>query len=167
MGVYHVQQHRDAHAVGLVHEVFEILGVPEAAGGGKEVRHLIAEGAVIRVLHDRHELHGVVPEVLHPRQHVVGKLPVGADAVFLGGHAHVSLIDEQVRVGLEFFVRPGVGRDGVPDLTDPLIALGVLNDAPCVERNVPGDGAAVSHDGLDAHAVPERVLGKLYLPVAV
>ena len=78
----------------------------------------------------------------------------------------MGFIDKKLPVGPEVPVCPGVGRDGVPDLADPLKALGVLDHAAGIERNVPGEILPVAHDGLDAHPVPQRSLRQPELPAA-
>ena len=60
VGVDDVQQDGEAEAVGGVDEVLEVLGRAEARGRGEEVRDVVAEGAVVGVLLDGHELDGVV-----------------------------------------------------------------------------------------------------------
>ena len=66
VGVDHVQQYPDPHGMGSIDQVFQVLGLTEPAGCGKEIRHLIPEAAVIGVLHDGHELNGIVAIVLDP-----------------------------------------------------------------------------------------------------
>ena len=60
VGVDHVQQHPDSHGMGSIDQVFQVLGPTEPAGRGKEIGYLITEAAVIGVLHDGHELNGIV-----------------------------------------------------------------------------------------------------------
>ena len=83
VGMHHIQQNANAHAVRPVHKIFQILGVTEAAGSCIEAAHLIAEGSIEGMLHHRHQLDGVIAEILHMRKHLVGKLAVGGDAVIL------------------------------------------------------------------------------------
>ena len=59
----------------------------------KKVGHVVAEGAVVGVLHDGHELDGVVAEGFDAGEDVGGELVVGADFFFFGGHADVGFVD--------------------------------------------------------------------------
>ena len=57
MGGHPVQDHAHAHPVELVHQVHEILRRAVPGGGRVVARHLIAPGAVVRMLQDAHQLH--------------------------------------------------------------------------------------------------------------
>ena len=48
VGVHHVQQHRNAHLVGSIDQMLQILGCAESGGSGEEVADLIAKGWNIR-----------------------------------------------------------------------------------------------------------------------
>ena len=167
VGVHHVQQHPQAHAVGLVHQVLQVVRVAVAAGAGEEVAHLVAEGAVEGVLHDGHELHRVVAHALNVGEDVVGELPVGGDAVVLAGHAHVGLIDEGRLVQGEILVRPGEGVPVLHHLAAPALGGPVLDGPAGVEGEVLGETVAVFHDGHHPAAGADGVPGQFHLPVAV
>jgi hypothetical protein len=49
-----VQDHSDAALVQLIDQLHEVLGRPEAAGGGEEAGRLVAPGTEEGVLHDGH-----------------------------------------------------------------------------------------------------------------
>ena len=59
------------------------------------------------MLHDGHELDGVVAEVLYTGQNVIGKFPIGPRTVFLGRHAHMGFIDKRNGVRAKVPVGPG------------------------------------------------------------
>ena len=65
--------------------------------GGEEVRNLISERGVVGVVRDGHELHAVIPELLDPRQDLVGELAVRAAPRLLGRHPDVRLVDAKRR----------------------------------------------------------------------
>ena len=79
VGVDQVQQDPDAHRVGLVDQILQVLGFAEPGGCGIEVGHLVTERAVIGMLHDGHELNGVVAGFFDMIQGDVGKFPVSAE----------------------------------------------------------------------------------------
>ena len=92
MAMDQVQQHAQTQAVGRVDQVFEVLGRAEAGRRSVEVAHVISEGAVVGVLHDGHELHGVVAEVGDARQHLFGELVVGPDFLLFLRHTDVGFV---------------------------------------------------------------------------
>ena len=131
MGMHDVEQHEHAHLVRAVDKVFQVVRLAVPTARGKEIRYLIAERGVVRVLHDCHQLYGVVAEVADARQVKFGKLTVGADALALLRHADVRLVDEQRRdLALAIAaVGPVERARRRPDLPDELIRLLVLHRA--------------------------------------
>ena len=170
VGMHHVQKHEHAHLVRGVDEVLEVLGVAVPRGGGEEIRHLIAKGGVVGMLHDGHELDGVVPCLLHAVEDAVGKFAVGADGFVLLRHAHVGFVDEQgAQLALAVAaVRPAEGAIRSPDLAVELVGLGVAHHAAYVGGDAVELLAVFRHLHLDALAVHQRVLAVEFdLPVAV
>ena len=100
-------------------------------------------------------------------QHLIGKFPVAADPVFLRRHAHMGLIDQQRPLGYKALVRPGIGLQRIPDLTEPVKADRVLNHTVGIEGNVDREAIPVSHDGPHAAPVMKRPLRQPELPVSV
>ena len=92
--MHHIQQHRNTESMSSIDKIFQILGCTEAVAGSKERGNMVAERAVIRMLLNGHNLHHVVPQFCHTRQHVIRKLPVAVDALFFTRHTHMRLIDE-------------------------------------------------------------------------
>ena len=168
VAVHHVQQHPYAHLVGGIDQILQIVGLAEPAGGGIEVGNLIAEGAVIGMLHDGHQLDGVVACPLHPGQHQIGKFAVRADALGLLRHAHMSLVDEEFILAAEIRVGPGIALPVVHNFGHPGDGFLVLHHPPGVEGNVFRAGHVGVHHGLDPAAFPKRVVAlQIQLPVAV
>ena len=168
VGVDHVQQHAQPHFVGLVYQVFQVLGLAEPAGGGIEVRHLIAEAAIVGVLHNGHELDGVVARFLHSGQHQVRKLPISANLALLLGHAHVGLVNIEGILPAEALIRPRKGFLVVRHLAQPVDGAIFLDHPAGIERDVPGALHKSIHHGLHLAALPQGVVpGQVELPVAV
>ena len=63
-----VHHHGDALAVRVVHQALELFRRAETGAQGVEIGHLVAEGAVVGMLLQGHDLEGVVPELLHLRK---------------------------------------------------------------------------------------------------
>ena len=167
VGVNQIQQDRDAELVGAVYQVLEIFGIAKAAGSGEEAGDLIAEGTVIGMLHDRHELYGVIAEIFHAGQNIVRKFTVSAGTVFLSRHADMGLIDQRNRIRVKIPVGPGVGFDRIPHLTEPVKADRILNHPSGIERDVVGERVSVSYDRPDPAAVMQDFFRQTQLPVAV
>ena len=51
-----VHDDQQAHAVRSVHQELQVLWRPRARGDGEEICDVVAEAAIVRVLHDGHEL---------------------------------------------------------------------------------------------------------------
>ena len=122
------------------------------------------------MLHDGHELDGVVSGLLHAVEDAVGKFAVGADGFVLLRHAHVGFVDEQgAQLALAVAaVRPAEGAVRRPDLAVELVGLGIAHHAAYVGGDTVELLAVFRHLHLDALAVHERVLaGQDDLPVAV
>ena len=168
VGVHHVQQDANAHGMGLVHQIFQVLGLAEPGRRGEEAGHLIAEGAVVGVLHDGHELHSVVARLLDAVEGIVGELPIGADSAFLLRHAHMGLVDVQLVFPDKAGVRPVEGFPVVGDLALEGDGLLVLHHPAGVQGDVLRAGHVGVHHGFDLAALPQGVVaGQVQLPVAV
>ena len=120
------------------------------------------------MLHDGHELHGVVACLLDAVQGVVGELPVGADSSFLLRHAHMGLVDVQLVFPNKALVRPVEGFLIVGDLALKGDGLLVLHHPAGVQGDVLRAGHVGVHHGLDLAAFPQGIVtGQVQLPVAV
>lgn len=67
VAVDHIEKNHQTHAVGGVYKLFQVLRRAVAATCGKEIVDLVSEARVVGVLHDRHELDCIVPQVLNSR----------------------------------------------------------------------------------------------------
>ena len=91
VAVHEIHDHDHPHPVGSVNEVLEVLWTTRPRAHRKGVRDVVAEGGVVRVLLDRHQLNGVVVAGLDPGQDLVREFPVGRDLGLLATHSHVAL----------------------------------------------------------------------------
>ena len=136
MGVHDVHNHGNSHAVGIVDELLEFLGSAEAARCSEKVAHVVAEGAVVRVLLDGHNLNGVVAVGMDTRQDAGAEFLVAANALFFLCHAYVALINQQGRhIGHELRVRPSEGAGRGMHLGREDGRLRVLHHAVGISRN--------------------------------
>lgn len=75
----------------------EIGRCPVTRGGCVEHVALIAEGGVVRVLHDSHELNAVVTVAHDARKDRVLEIGVRRDGGLFPGHSNVTFVDAQTR----------------------------------------------------------------------
>ena len=60
MAVNNIQKNHQTHAVGGINKLLQILGVSIATAGRKEIVDLVAETGIVGMLHDGHQLDGIV-----------------------------------------------------------------------------------------------------------
>ncbi len=134
VGVHQVHDHGDPRAVGGIHQRLQVVRGPEARAGGEKIRHLVAEGAVIRVLLNGHELDGVVSGRGDARQYLLGELAPGPDFLLGLSHSEMDFVDERCDgLAPEARVAPREGCFRAPD-------LGVEDEGGRVLHNPPGPG---------------------------
>ena len=170
VGVDDVQQHGQAQLMGPVDQGLQFVRRPVAGGSGVKIADLIAERAVIRVLHDGHQLHRVIAVFFDSGKNVPGKLRVGADPLLLRSHADVGFVNQRRNVPgrVKIPVRPGKRLFRRPDRGVKGLRLIVLHDIGGVQRNPVLHAAVAGHLHFDQGAVRQSVLaGQLDFPVAV
>ena len=129
---------------------------------------MIAEAAVVRVLLNRHDLHGGIAGFFDARQDVIFEFGVGADFLGVLRHADMRFVNQKrVRVNLEALVVPLVLLRRIPHLRGENFSVVVLHDAltPC------GNAFAFAAVPANAHLVKVAVFhfvgGQFEFPVAV
>ena len=170
MAVHHVQQHPDAHAVRLVHQVLQPVRRAVPVRRCEEVCHLVPEGAVVRVFLHRHQLYGIVSQFRNPRQDVVRKFRVCPDAFLVLRHADVRLIDQRRggRLFHEFAVCPLKRLLRRPDLRAKAHGLLVHADLRAVSRQPVKPVFSPAHPQFHKLSVFQRVFAfQRNLPHAV
>lgn len=65
------------------------------AADRKEVGDMVAEGAIVGMLLQGHDLDGIVPQLANAWQHGHPEVQVAVHARLLAGHPNVGLIDAQ------------------------------------------------------------------------
>ena len=79
VGVDDVEDDGDAHAVGRVEELHQLLGGAEAERRREEVGNLVAERPIVRVLLDGHKLYRIVTQSFNPWQYRLLKFMIGGN----------------------------------------------------------------------------------------
>ena len=93
MAMDYVHDYGYALAVGVVHQSLEFLRRAKTGAEGKEVGHLVAEGAVIRMLLQGHNLDGVIAKLLDAGKDFRAEFFKRTNFFLLRGHADMALID--------------------------------------------------------------------------
>ena len=93
VGMDNVHDDGQAHAVRLVHQRLQLLRRAETGARGEEVGDVVAEAAIVRVLHDAHQLERVVAGLLDAGEDLLRELGVSANTFGLLRHAHVRLVN--------------------------------------------------------------------------
>ena len=137
--------------------MLQILGGAELGGSSEEIADLIAEGAVVGMFHDGHDLNGVVTQSLDPGQGLFFEFLIGADLALFLGHADVAFVDEEVLVRLEVAVSPDELFLGSMDHSGPADVLGILNHILGVGGDPVQILAVMYHDAADALTVLQCV----------
>jgi hypothetical protein len=65
MGMHQINDHLDVSLVGFIDELFELVGSAESTGDTEVTAHMVAEGTVVRVLENSHQLDYVVSVFLY------------------------------------------------------------------------------------------------------
>ena len=159
VGVDDIHDDGDALLVGRINEFLEFFGSSESAGGSEEGAHMIAEGAIVRMLLNGHNLDAVVAVLDDARQHIVFELAVGAHFLGVLSHSDVALVDEErVGIGFEFCFLPHIRFLRVPHLCGEDFCLLVLHHSahPCRYA------LTVSTVPVDVHFVEVAMLDGLF-----
>ena len=119
------------------------------------------------MLHNGHQLNGVVTGLLHMRKGVIGKLTVRTDLALFLCHTHMGLVDVHMLFALEAGIRPVEGLVVVYDLSAECGGLGVLHHTAGKQRNMFCAGVVSVHNGLDLAAFPQFIFTQIQFPVTV
>jgi hypothetical protein len=115
MAVHHIQQDCDTHAVGSIYQLLEIVWRAVSTACREEAVDLVTETGIVCVLHNCHQLYGVVSQVLDARQDVLGELFVGGYFRLWGGDTDVGFVDAGTLGLRRSLVLPDVLLGRVPE----------------------------------------------------
>ena len=129
-----IHDHGDMAPVRLVHQGLELLGRAETRTQGKEIGHLVAEGAVIRMLLQGHDLDDVIAQGGHPGQHIAAELVETGHLPLLRRHADVALVDERMGPAGRAGILPDISLLRIPDLGAEHLGNRILDASRGVRR---------------------------------
>ena len=99
------------------------------------------------MLHNRHDLNGVVPQLSDSGQDFFGKLAVGTHTRLFLRHADMALVDVQGLFRDKSLIAPDKGLRGIVDDGAPAGGYRVLNDPRGVQRDAVQLLTVVNHNG--------------------
>ena len=168
MAVHEIHDHMHAATVRVIDESLQFIRRTETAGSCKEVRYMVAEGAVIGVLLDGHDLDAVIAELVDTRQHIAAELLVGIHFLLFRRHTDMAFVDiERALLFKAFaFVFP-LELGFVPNLRREDLRLLVLYNTTYIGRNTLSVAAVPFYEQLVHLAVGHRFLRQLGFPNAV
>ena len=153
--------------MGLVDKCLQFLRCAEAAAGSKETRHMVAEGTIIRMLLDSHDLNGIITVLCNARQHIVLELCICSYFLCILTHADVALVDEQrILLGLEARFFPHIGHGRIPHLGREDFCIVVLHHATTPGRYPLAFASIPFHLHLIELPMLEVFVAQAQLPVA-
>ncbi len=161
VGGHPVQDHPNAGLMQLVHQIHEVVGGAETAGGGKVAGTLIAPGHIQRVLGDGHQLHMGEAHLFHIGHQILRHVPVGEKFIRSGTPPGTQMDLVNIEGG-------GVDRVGLPPFQPFFIAPAVaaqVVDLGGVPR--PGLGVEGKGVGLGQHPAVGGVDGVLICGIAI
>ena len=129
-----VHYHTQAHPVCLVNQRLELVRRTEPGRSSEEIRDLVPERSVVRVLHNRHKLQRVIACLGDPRQDVRAKLIVGSHPKDFLGHTNVSFVDHRKLRSLRRLMTPRIDLGRIPELGVKNLGLGILDNTASPDR---------------------------------
>ena len=116
VGVDEINDHGQPEAMGGIDEFLEFLRSAKPRAGGEKATHMIAEGTVVGMLQNPHDLHRIITTGDDTGQDAVLEFQIGPYFGLFLGHADVGFVDQQgTLAGKWTGVFPNVRRN-VPDL---------------------------------------------------
>ena len=134
--MHEIHQYIDPHPMASVHELFKVIRIPKPRRNRKEIRDMIPETAVISVLHQRHDLHGVVPKFLNPGQHIILELFERVHAFLNPAHPNMHFVNPQRTWLLRVLVLENIRCGGVPERSIKAFVGGILMCEANPRRNL-------------------------------
>ena len=132
MRVYKVHNNSYIILMSLINKLFKFVRSTEAGRSRKEIRHMVSERAIIRVLLNSHYLDAVVPRFHDARQHIDTELIISAYSLLFGGHTDMAFVNFQrgsSRAEFTYFKFIGIFRH--PNLSGEDMSNRVLHHISC------------------------------------
>ena len=168
MRMNQIQQHTDTHVMGFVNQILQILGLAEPGTGCVEICDLVAEASIVGMLHNGHQLDGIVTGFFYMGQDNVCKLTVSTDASFFLRHTDMRFVNVELIFTDKTIVSPGEQNLVVNNLRVESIVGFVLHCPSCIERKMLCANAIVLNNGFYLAAMPECfITGKIDFPVFI
>ena len=120
------------------------------------------------MLHDGHQLHGVIACLFNAGKNQVGKFTVRANLALLLCHTHMGFVNEQGVFPFEALVCPLEGFPVVHHLGAEKPGFLVLHGAAGIQGNMLRAGHVGIHNGFYLAPIPQGIVtGQKNLPVSI
>src|SRR4051794_614078 len=86
--MYNIKKNGDSEAVSGVDKFLQFIRLTVARRHREDIRNLVAKRGIVSVLHDRHELDGIIAETRNAWEHVSSKFLVETYTWFRGRDAN-------------------------------------------------------------------------------
>lgn len=93
MRVHQIDDDSDAHGMGLVDKVLEVVGGARSGRNSEESGYVVAERPIVSMLLAGHQLYNIVASFFNSRQNIVSVCSVLTDTATFMSHAHMRLVD--------------------------------------------------------------------------
>ena len=128
---------------------------------------MIAEGTVVGMFLNGHNLNAVIAVLDNAGQHILTELTIAAHLLGILPHADVAFVDEQrCALGLEGSLLPDVWSLGIPHLCGEYLGLLVLHHAARPSRYALALATVPAHAHLVEVTVFKGFFGEFQLPVS-
>ena len=125
-----IHHHCNAKSMGIINQRLELLRSTEARAESKEVRYLIAERSVVRMLLESHDLKRIISQFGNLREHICSELLKSSHLLLLCSHTDMALIDKRMLALARLRILPFIFLERIPHLRAECLCVRVLN-SPC------------------------------------
>ena len=130
--MYEINYDLNAHAVCLVDQLLEFAGCAKPRGDTEEVSAVVAEGSIIGMLDDSHDLDDIVSKIFYPRQHIFSEIAKRMHFFLNTRHADMAFIHFDIHIlPLWFLVFPLINAQIDVDSIEGVILILTCVIDPC------------------------------------
>ena len=121
--------------MGIIYQRLELLRSTEARAESKEVRYLIAERSVVRMLLESHDLKRIISQFGNLREHICSELLKSTHLLLLCSHTDMALVDKWMLTLARLRILPFIFLERIPDLCTECLCMRVLDRSCHISRD--------------------------------
>ena len=161
-----IHHDRDSESVSIINKGLEFLRRTETRTQCIEVRHLVTERAVIRMLLKSHYLKSIITELSHLRKDIQSELLESTDLLLLRSHTDMALINKRMRSLARLLVLPYIRFHRIPHLSTETLGMRVLHSSGHICRQSFSSTAFPLDVKLEQGSMIKEHVREHYLPVS-